>query len=161
MMSSEGRTSTEHFALDTKIAIEALRSLLLVNGGAATALIALTAKTQGGPEYGLPVLLFGFAALLNAITLVIGYFSQLAYANHVLAIENSDLKNAQKQLGKHGVKQWAAIATLAVSLAVSVGGMYTAFRVTSAPAAAVAKQPSEHLPSATTHSDIAQHSPAS
>jgi hypothetical protein len=125
------KLSTDHFALGVNIAIEALKSLLFVNGGAATALVALADKTKGSLDYGLPVLLFGCAALLNATTLVVGYFSQLTYANHTLAIEQSEHASAEALIKMHARLQHVAILLLIFSMAFSVGGMATAFRATS------------------------------
>ncbi len=121
------RASTEHFALGTKIAIEALKALLLVNGGAATALIALTTKAAKSPNYSIPVLLFGSAALLNSFTLVVGYFSQLSYANHCLSFENGEAAAAKTQLDRHEFMQWIAIGLVIAGFAFSVAGMATAF----------------------------------
>ena len=121
-------SSEHHFALTVSIAIEALKALLIVNGGAATALIALTGKAQDGPNYGLAILLFGLAALLNAVTLIVGYFSQLAYANHRLKLEQQDMDEADKKFKAHCACQYWAIAFLAASLAASAAGMFFAFR---------------------------------
>jgi hypothetical protein len=121
-------SSEQHFALTVSIAIEALKALLIVNGGAATALIALTGKAQNGPNYSLAILLFGLAALLNAVTLIIGYFSQLSYANHRFAVEQQDTVEITKNFKAHCVYQYCAIAVLSASLAASAGGMFFAFR---------------------------------
>lgn len=87
-------SSDHHFSLAVGISIEALKALLIVNGGAATALIALTGKLPSGTDYSAAILLFGLASLLNALTLVVGYLSQLAYANHRLAYEQRDTAEA-------------------------------------------------------------------
>lgn len=122
-MSDSG--SDVHYAHAVNTAIEAVKSLLLVNGGAATALIAL--KTKGGADFGLPVLLFGLAALLNAFTLVLGYFSQLNYANSRAAVEEGRLNEARQGARLHRRFQFVAIIVMGLSLIASAGGMSMAF----------------------------------
>ena len=121
------KSSEHHFALAVTVAVEALKALLLVNGGAATALIALSDKANDGSKYGTAVLLFGLAALLNAATLTCGYFSQLAYANHRLSGEQNDIPNADKYLKRHNNSQAIAIILLAISLVASAAGIRWAF----------------------------------
>ena len=120
-------SSDHHFGLAVSISIEALKALLIVNGGAATALIALTEKAPGKPDFGGAILSFGLAALLNAATLVFGYFSQLAYANYRLARESSKAEGADNEIRKHSIYQWVAIAILFASLITSGFGMFRAF----------------------------------
>ena len=120
-------SSEQHYALAVSIALEALKALLIVNGGAATALIALTGKAQDGPNYSLSILLFGLAALLNAATLTIGYFSQLSYANHRFAIEHEDTDGTTKNFKMHCAWQYCAMAVVLASLAASAAGMFFAF----------------------------------
>lgn len=115
----------KHFGHAVTISIEALKALLLVNGGAATALIAL--KTKGGGSFVLPVLFFGLAALLNAVTLTLGYFSQLKYANFRLLEESGRPDEAATSLRSHKRWQALAIVVLVISLAASALGMMTAF----------------------------------
>ena len=115
----------KHFGHAVTISIEALKALLLVNGGAATALIAL--KTKGGGSFVLPVLFFGLAALLNAFTLTLGYFSQLSYANSRLQQETGSPDKAITSSCNHNRWQACAIVVLMISLAASAGGMVTAF----------------------------------
>ena len=116
----------KHFGHAVTISIEALKALLLVNGGAATALIALKAK--GGGSFVLPVLFFGLAALLNASTLTLGYFSQLNYANSRFQEESGSPDEATTSWRSHIRWQAFAIIVLMISLAASAGGMVTAFR---------------------------------
>jgi len=124
----ENNSSDHHFALTVNISIEALKALLIVNGGAATALIALSSKSPDGLNFGVAVLLFGLAALLNSVTLVTGYFSQLAYANHRLAFEQQDMAEATKCIKQHDCWQLVAVGIVMVSLIVSAAAMFCAFR---------------------------------
>ena len=123
-MSESG--SDVHYAHAVNAAIEAVKSLLLVNGGAATALIAL--KSQGDADLGLPVLLFGLAALLNSFTLVLGYFSQLNYANARAAIENGQIEESREGMRMHGRFQTISILVILLSLIASGSGMFMAFK---------------------------------
>ena len=120
-------SSEHHFALAVTVAVEALKALLLVNGGAATALIALSDKSMGYSKYGTAVLLFALAALLNAVTLVVGYFSQLAYANHRFSREQNDVGGANANFKWHRISQIAAICFVLMSLLASALGMSFAF----------------------------------
>ncbi|QGP78117.1 hypothetical protein [Sphingobium sp. CAP-1] len=121
-------SSDHHFALTVNIAVEALKSLLIVNGGAATALIALTDKKASGSNFGLSILLFGLAALFNAVTLVVGYFSQLSYSNHRLSYEQNDMLESEKCIRRHQFYQNVAIALIVGSLIASAAGMAWAFK---------------------------------
>ena len=120
-------TSEQHFSFAVNIAIEAIKSLLLVNGGAATALIALTSKDRSSADFGLAVLLFGAAALFNALTLVVGYFSQLSYANHRLYFEKDDCTEAETSIKRHEFLQHVAGGMIATSLLLSSAAMVSAF----------------------------------
>ena len=120
-------SSEHHFALAVTVAVEALKALLLVNGGAATALIALSDKSMGHSKYGNAVLLFALAALLNATTLVVGYFSQLAYANHRSSREQNDVGGANVSFKWHRISQTAAVGLVLASLLASAVGMRCAF----------------------------------
>ena len=120
-------SSEHHFALAVTVAVEALKALLLVNGGAATALIALSDKSMGHSKYGTAVLFFALAALLNATTLVVGYFSQLAYANHRCYREQDDGGKAEASFKWHCISQTVAICLVLASLLASAAGMTCAF----------------------------------
>lgn len=120
-------SSEHHFQLAVGISIEALKSLLLLNGGAATALIALMGRSTGSPNYTFSVLFFGLGALLAVLSFVAGYFSQLAYANHRLECENADESSAETMLKRHNFWQGSAIAAVALSVIASSSGMVAAF----------------------------------
>jgi hypothetical protein len=77
-------SAEKHFGLAVDLARDALKALLLINGGAVSALIALADKA--GRDYSLGVLLFGCGAIAAVISTALGYFSQLHYANHRLEI---------------------------------------------------------------------------
>lgn len=122
-MSENG--SDAHYALAITTAQEAIKSLLLVNGGAATALIAI--MTKGQTDFARAIVLFGFAALLNAMTFVFGYYSQLAYANARAADERCQSDMALMYMQKHSRRQKVALSILVTSLGCSVAGMVTAY----------------------------------
>ena len=118
--------STLHYESAIKIAVEALKALLLLNGGAATALVALTDK-HSGPDYTTSVLCFGGGALFATCAFVSAYFSQLSYANHVQSNEAGKNHEADSFLSQH--KLWQKIATVLVlgSVLFGVGGMVLSF----------------------------------
>lgn len=118
-------TSEQHFTHAVNIAVETVKSLLLLNGGAATALIAL--NTAGDADFSFPVLLFGSAALLDALALAIGYFSQLNYANARLANERKNIDAAETSMKLHRKFQRIAVSTILVSLVFSTAGMTMAY----------------------------------
>lgn len=70
-----------HAGLAVDLAKEALKGLLLVNGGAATALLALASHGENVQKFGQSILLFGLGALVTVIAMFVGYFSQLSFAN--------------------------------------------------------------------------------
>lgn len=120
-MSENG--SDAHYAHAITTALEAIKSLLLVNGGAATALIAI--MTKGQTDFARAIVLFGVAALLNAATFIIGYFSQLNYANARAAVE--DGRSPYRNRKMHGRFQTIAIVVVVASLCFSVAGMVMAY----------------------------------
>ena len=123
-------SSKDHFSFAVNIALEAIKSLLLVNGGAATALIALTSKADSGIDYTWSVLFFGCGALLNCLTMILGYFSQLHYANSTMASEN---RNDHLVIAEHRLHvryQYIAIIILVISLIFSSLGMVHAVIIT-------------------------------
>ncbi len=122
------QSSDHHFSLAVNLSIEALKALLLLNGGAATALITLTKKSPNGVDFSLAVLIFGFGVFLTVVAMAAGYFSQLAYSNHRLAIEQDKAAEGQKQLTCHKRWQYAASIVVGLSLMASLGGMYVALR---------------------------------
>jgi len=126
-MSTNHSSSDHHFALASTIASEALKAVLLVNGGAVTALIALSGNT--GIDYRKAILWFGIATLLATLTFTLGYFSQLSYANHVLELEKQEFEQANCELKKHNAFQLAAIGVLLASLAFSGYGAYVASQI--------------------------------
>ena len=120
-------SSNHHFGLAVNLSSEALKSLLWLNGGAATALIALTDKQLGSVDYSCAVLLFGLGAFLTVVAMACGYFSQLAYANHRLAVEDADATKAKNKHAWHEGWQKAAIVLVLLGLATSAAGMVNAF----------------------------------
>jgi hypothetical protein len=76
-----------HFGLAVGIAKEGLRALLILNGGAAVALIALAGSDKqikfDISTLGERVVLFGIGAFMAAGACLTGYLSQLYYANSV------------------------------------------------------------------------------
>jgi hypothetical protein len=76
-----------HWEQGTKFAIEAMKALLVINGGAAVALLAFAGqigKNGGDPasiasRLGNSLLGFGFGALFATIGFVAAYFTQLHY----------------------------------------------------------------------------------
>jgi hypothetical protein len=123
---SDLEIADRHFELAVRVAIEALRSLLLLNGGAATALIALTDKTHPMHDYTWAIMSFGAGALLTVIAWLFGYLSQLHYANHRFASANRDSVGAGRMIQWHGLFQRVAFGFVALSLLASILGIVAA-----------------------------------
>jgi hypothetical protein len=111
--------SEHHFDLAVQLSRDALRALLLVNGGAATALIALMDKSSGSKDYTCAVLLFAAGAVCAVICTCFGYFSQLNYANHRLDGQAETYK-------QHRRWQTATIAVVFVTLSFMIAGIVVA-----------------------------------
>lgn len=120
-------SSDRHFGYAVNIAVEGLKALLFLNGGAATALIALTGNAERGPDYRPAVICFGFGAVFATVAIMVGYFSQLSYANHRLKSEQGI---DGPELLKHARAQWISIGIVALSLAASGIGMWKAYSAT-------------------------------
>src|ERR1700747_1297816 len=112
-------SSDTHFDHAVNLSIEGLKSLFLLNGGAATALIALTDKAPGTPDYSVPTVLFGVASFLAVLTFVVGYLSQLSYANHRLFTEIREREKAKREIKRHDRRQCIAICLVCLSLLTS------------------------------------------
>lgn len=121
------RISTHHFTIGSNIAIEGLKSLILVNGGAATALIALTGSTTNAPDYSLAVIFFGAGAVLSVMSFAAAYFSQLSYANHCLEYEKENGYAAASALRGHHRYQNITLTLVALSITVAFVGICLAF----------------------------------
>ncbi|WP_226016038.1 hypothetical protein [Novosphingobium sp. FKTRR1] len=109
-------SSDHHFELAVQIAVEGLKNLFILNGGAATALIALTSQGGGGDKYALAVVLFGIGALCSVCAFASGYFSQLSYANHMKS-------GASAAWQSHGFFQKLTMGLVVLSLVTSGIGM--------------------------------------
>lgn len=123
----ESNGSEAHFDHAVKLSIEGLKSLFLLNGGAATALIALTDKTSGRPDYSVPIVLFGIASFLAVLTFVVGYFSQLSYANYRFSVENDQYTAADQAIDRHVLYQRIGICLVCLSLVASGTAMAFSF----------------------------------
>ncbi|HEY4943594.1 MAG TPA: hypothetical protein VII56_19355 [Rhizomicrobium sp.] len=114
-----------HYELAVALSRDVLKGILLINGGAASALIALTDKTS--KDYSLAVLWFGCGAIAAIVSTAFGYFSQLYYANHRLNVGQGDSGTRSHQF--HQLYQALAILSVIASLALSVLGMMVAVNV--------------------------------
>ena len=78
-------TSEWHWAEGTKYAIEGIKTLLLLNGGAAIALMTFLGHSNvvaiNMATAGRSLVLFAFGALLAAFDFLFAYLSQLHYGN--------------------------------------------------------------------------------
>lgn len=77
-------TQNWHWEQGIKIAIEGMKMLLLLNGGAAIALIAFATDAEGlskGWLFG-SLLAFALGALAGAMVAVFGYVAQLRYGQN-------------------------------------------------------------------------------
>ena len=123
--------SEKHFELAVELSRDAQKALLLVNGGAATALVALMEKTGTAHNFTAAIIYFAAATVSSVIASCFGYFSQLNYANHRLSSEQKDDNGARSSHVKHCWWQAAAIAAVIVTLIFMVFGMITAARIAS------------------------------
>jgi hypothetical protein len=119
--------AVEHFKLAVGLATEALKSLIFVNGGAATALIALMNSASYSADFSIAALVFGLSSLLNAITMAVGYLSQLSYANSIQSAEYSNNVDASKFHKTHGICQTIAMFTLTLGFVCSFLGGFSAY----------------------------------
>lgn len=125
-----------HFELAARLAVEGLKALLIFNGGAAVALIALAGsitKVNGtnaamAHSFLWPIIAFGTGAFLTVVTMAIGYFSQLSYANHRFGISQEDGSTSKTQYSRHKLFQRLAIVTVGLVLAFGFAGIITAWR---------------------------------
>jgi hypothetical protein len=119
-----------HFELAVALSRDALKALLLVNGGAATALIALMDKSNGAHDYTHPILLFGAGAVGAVVSTCFGYVSQLNFANSVvLGHHPTTLKDSAVAHGRHRRWQNATIATVIFTLGFMIAGIWTAANI--------------------------------
>lgn len=139
------RASDQHLELAVKLSIEALKSLLLLNGGAATALIALSDKSEKS-DYGIAIILFGLGAILSVLAFIFGYFSQLQYANSRWASEYSNHAEVNKRHKQHLIFQKITLVVVALSLVASASGMWSAYHATTS-ASRCAQFAASHTPS--------------
>jgi hypothetical protein len=109
----------KHFELAVALARDALKALLIVNGGAATALIALMDKSNGSRDYTWAVILFAAGAVGAVVSSCLGYLSQLYYANHRMNGHAGSYRS-------HRLWQTAAILSVTTTLAFMVAGLITA-----------------------------------
>jgi hypothetical protein len=121
-----------HFELAVALSRDALRGLLLVNGGAATALVALMDKSNNNHDYTSSILWFGAGTVGAVISTCFAYFSQLNYANSVLRSGHPvTLRKSFISHKLHGFWQVAAIISVAATLICTVVGMWTAAHIAS------------------------------
>lgn len=120
-------SSDKHFELAVGISVEALKALLFVNAGAAGALIALTGKAPTEHDYSFAVLTFGAAAIFTAVAMVVGYLSQLSYANQVAEAEKNDVVAASREHTRHTRANVTALVLVVIVLMFSIAGMASAF----------------------------------
>lgn len=121
-------SSDKHYELAVGIATEALKALLLLNGGAATALIALS--SQAGRDFTSAIVAFGIGAFCAVVAFVVGYFSQLSYGKSVAAYETNRPDEARIFHRNHRVIQIIAIVFILGALFAGGGGVAAAYNET-------------------------------
>jgi hypothetical protein len=120
-------SSGSQFEHAVGIARDGLKALLLFNLGAAGALVALTDKTNNAHDYTFAILFFGAGSFFALITYLVGYMSQLSYANHCLETEKRNDKDAKMELDRHKRFQNLAFGFIFVTLLLSLLGIGAAF----------------------------------
>ena len=118
-------SSNQHYELAIGLAKEALKALLILNGGAATALIALTDRSADSADYSTAILSFGLGAFFATLAMTVAYLSQLNYANHLF-----DDGMGADSYKRHGFFQYTAIITVLASLLSAGAGLGLAFAAT-------------------------------
>ena len=118
-------SSDNQFEHAVGIARDGLKALLLFNAGSAGALIALTDRTNNAHDYTFAVLFFGAGSFFAVVTYLVGYLSQLSYANHCLAIEKRE--DGKQELAQHERLQNLAFIFIAVTLLFSLLGIGAGF----------------------------------
>jgi hypothetical protein len=127
----------KHFELAVSLAREGLRSLAIVNGGAAIAMIALVGHLLDGNSaamsvarpFLLSIVLFGAGTMVGVLALFFAYFSQLEYANHLTAAPTGN--QAACRYRWHGHWWWATLVATAVALGFGAAGVYFAWAAVS------------------------------
>lgn len=132
-----GQNADEHFKHAVQISIEALKALLLVNAGAAAAFVALMDRSTTTANYSSAILWFGGGAVLTVIAFVLGYYSQVNFANYRL-LADEDKAKAQARHRDHVSLNGAAGVFVLVAIVCSVVGMARAYQ---AERAATARSP--------------------
>jgi hypothetical protein len=118
-----------HFGLAVNIARDGLRALLILNGGAAVALLALAGAVAGRSslvnvaDLSVGVVYFGFGAVATVFAHVTAYQSQLTYTNHLLSLRTAPDK-ADGQHRAHWKWNYATLAAVAVALTFAALGLY-------------------------------------
>lgn len=125
---SEHESADKHFELAVALSRDALKALLLVNAGAAGALVALMDKTSNSKDYALAILLFGSGAVAAVVSYALGYFSQLNYANHKLDVALK--RDGSHSYFKHNTFQILTLIFVAIALMFSITGMIAAYCIT-------------------------------
>jgi fucose permease len=121
-------SSDHHYGLAVTVAVEAVKALLLVNAGAAAALIALTDKVDGARNYSVAILWFGIGAWCAVLAFIVGYFSQLSYANHKYQDEHSNAAQAKEQYRNHQRFQRIAVYLVIASTLAGTVAMIEAWQ---------------------------------
>ena len=111
------KSSDHHLGLAVNISIEGLKALLLLNGGAATAFVALSGQTNGSRDYSFAILAFGVGATFAVAAFLAAYFSQLSYGNHRLELEKMNNMQQKKEYKDHHFWQTIAFVFVGLSLA--------------------------------------------
>lgn len=124
MTSSDQEAAHTHLGHAVALSIEVLRSLLILNGSAAVALVALTGKGPAAHDYSRAVLSFGIGAFAAVAAMVFGYFSQLSYGNHWQAKANSDRAAEKRTYQCHLFFQTLAISTVLLCLVFGAVGLF-------------------------------------
>ena len=117
-----------HFEIGARIAIEGLKGLLIVNGGGATALIALTERGMAADKFVVSILFFGAGAIVAVAATLTAYFSQLYYANSLIGTNSK--KGDGNQYSLHVRLQFITIALAIASLGFGVCALVEAFCAT-------------------------------
>jgi hypothetical protein len=117
----------KHFEHAVTLSRDALKSLLIVNGGAATALIALMDKTNDAHDYTIAILWFGAGAVGAVLSSCFAYFSQLSYANSVLRSGHpTTLEQAARYHATHARWQIVIFVFVLATIVCMILGIWTA-----------------------------------
>ena len=117
-----------HWGEGNKFAMEAMKTLLLLNGGSAVALLAFVGNLKGSnataplPSIGSAMLCFGLGALCAALAFIFAYLAQLEYGNEGASAR--EILDARPRARPSQIFHRMAYGFIAVSVSAFAAGLF-------------------------------------